>query len=52
MSNSTTVQLSQAKVARITGGLYLGFILASVLADLFGHIGIGEVRVDSLLLVC
>ena len=44
MSNSTTVQLSQAKVARITGGLYLGFILASVLADLFGHIGIGEAQ--------
>jgi len=44
MSNTSIVQLSQAKVARITGGLYLGFILASVFADLFGHIGIGEAQ--------
>ncbi len=29
------------RLARVTGGLYLAFILASVLADLFGHIGIG-----------
>lgn len=34
--------LAQGKVARVTGGFYLGFILASVLADSFGHIGLGE----------
>lgn len=33
--------LPQNRLARITGGFYLGFILASVLADLLGHIGMG-----------
>jgi hypothetical protein len=32
--------LDHAKVARITGGFYLGFILASFLADTVGHVGI------------
>lgn len=34
--------LAQDRLARITGGLYLGFILASVLADMLGHIGISN----------
>jgi hypothetical protein len=33
--------LPQNRFARVTGGFYLGFILASVLADVLGHIGIG-----------
>jgi hypothetical protein len=39
-----TDRLGQKKVARITGGLYLGFILASVLADALGHIGLGNAQ--------
>ena len=42
MSSSITERLTQNGVARITGGCYLGFILASVLADQLGHIGLGE----------
>ena len=33
--------LQQNRRARVTGGFYLAFILASVLADVLGHIGIG-----------
>jgi len=33
---------AQDKMARITGGFYLAFILASVLADTLGHIGLGD----------
>jgi hypothetical protein len=44
MSPQITDHLAQDKLARITGGLYLGFILASVLADLLGHIGISEAQ--------
>jgi hypothetical protein len=33
--------LAQNKVARITGGCYLAYILASVLADRLGHFGLG-----------
>ena len=44
MSARFTDHLTQNKIARITGGLYLGFILTSVLADLLGHIGIGEAQ--------
>ena len=44
MSYGATTQLPRKKMARITGGLYLAFILASVLADLIGHIGIAEVE--------
>ena len=36
--------LAQDKVARVTGGFYVGFILASVLADTLGHIGSGEAQ--------
>src|SRR5450759_689465 len=34
-------QLALNKVARITGGLYIAYILAMVLADTLGHIGRG-----------
>ena len=33
--------MAQDKVARITGGLYLAYILASVLATMLGQIGLG-----------
>lgn len=36
-----THQLVQDKVARITGAFYVAYILASVLADALGHIGLG-----------
>jgi Domain of unknown function (DUF4386) len=42
MSPNIIHDLAQNKVARITGGCYLGFILASVLADALGHIGLGD----------
>jgi len=44
MSSSAIVEIPRDRLARITGGLYLGFILAMVLADWFGHIGIGDVE--------
>lgn len=37
-----TDRLGQKKVARIAGGFYLGFILACVLADALGHVGLGD----------
>jgi hypothetical protein len=42
VSPGVTDYLMQNRIARITGALYLGFILASVLADALGHIGISE----------
>ena len=39
--NTVQDQLAPAKVARITGGLYLAYILASVLATMLGQIGLG-----------
>jgi hypothetical protein len=42
--SGVTVQLTQDKVARITGGFYLAFILASVLANTLGHIGLGTAQ--------
>jgi hypothetical protein len=42
VSPRTTLQLAPHKLGRVTGGFYLGFILASVLADALGHIGLGE----------
>jgi hypothetical protein len=39
--NSRGVHLAPGKVARITGGVYLAYILASVLATLLGQIGLG-----------
>ena len=44
MTPHITDHLAQDKVARITGGFYLGFILASVLADMLGHIGLGTAQ--------
>ena len=44
MSPSVTIHLPQVKMARITGGLYLAFILTSVLADRVGHIGLGDAQ--------
>ena len=41
MSPNITDRLAPDKVARITGGFYLAYILASVLADTLGHIGRG-----------
>jgi Domain of unknown function (DUF4386) len=40
---STIDHLAPARVARIAGGFYLAFVLASVLAGLLGHIGMGGV---------
>jgi hypothetical protein len=42
LSPNVTDHLARDKVARITGGFYLAFILASVLADALGHIGLGD----------
>jgi len=44
MSPNITDHLARDKVARITGGFYLGYILASVLADALGHIGLGTAQ--------
>ena len=44
MTPHITDHRAQVKVARITGGFYLGFILASVLADMLGHIGRGTAQ--------
>ena len=41
MSPGITVHLAQDKLARITGGFYVAYILAMVLADTLGHIGRG-----------
>ena len=42
MSLNVTDHLALGKVARITGGFYLGYFLASVLASVLGHIGPGD----------
>ena len=44
MAPISTDHLTLDKLARITGGLYLGFILTSVLADLLAHIGLGDAQ--------
>ena len=41
MSPNTIVELAPGKVARITGGVYVAYILASVLATMLGQIGLG-----------
>jgi len=41
MSPNITDHLEQDKIARIAGGFYLAFVLASVLAGVLGHIGMG-----------
>jgi len=43
MSLDVMGRLPRSRVARVTGGFYLAFIVASVLADVLGHIGIGPV---------
>jgi hypothetical protein len=40
--NTGTVHLAPGTVARITGGFYLGYFVASVLASALGHIGPGD----------
>jgi uncharacterized membrane protein YozB (DUF420 family) len=42
--SGATEHQAPAKVARITGGFYLAYILASVLADALGHIGLGTAQ--------
>jgi hypothetical protein len=42
MKSNLTDNLSRKRLARITGGCYLGFILAMVLADRLGHFGLGD----------
>jgi hypothetical protein len=44
MSPNTTDHMAPEKVARIAGGFYLAFILASVLADALGHVGLGTAQ--------
>src|SRR5665811_882970 len=44
MSPNITDRLAPDKIARITGGFYLAYILASVLADTLGHIGLNEAK--------
>jgi Domain of unknown function (DUF4386) len=44
MSATEADHVTLDKLARITGGLYLGFILTSVLADLLAHIGMGDAQ--------
>jgi hypothetical protein len=38
---SPSTHLAQNKIARITGGFYVAYILASVAANSLGHIGLG-----------
>ena len=40
--NTEVVHLAPARMARITGGLYLAYILASILATMLGQIGLGS----------
>lgn len=44
MSSGVIVEIPRKRLARITGGLYLAFVGALALADVFGHFGIGEVE--------
>lgn len=44
MSHMALDRPTIGRVARFTGGIYLVYILATVLADLLGSIGIGEVQ--------
>jgi hypothetical protein len=42
MSFEITDRFAPRTVARVTGGLYLAFMVTSVLADVLGHIGLGD----------
>jgi hypothetical protein len=44
MSSDTADHRAQNKVARVTGGFYLAYIVATVLATVLGQIGLGDVR--------
>jgi hypothetical protein len=44
MSLGITHQVGLDRVARVTGALYVAFILSSVLADVLGHIGLGNAQ--------
>lgn len=44
MSVESTDQQRRAGLARLTGGLYLAYIVASVVADKLGHIGLGSAQ--------
>lgn len=44
MSPNITDHPAQNKVARVAGGLYVAYILASVFADMLGHIGLGNAQ--------
>jgi hypothetical protein len=44
MSPNITDQLAQGKVARITGGFFIAYIVASVLATMLGQIGLGDAQ--------
>jgi glycerol uptake facilitator-like aquaporin len=44
MSFEVTDRVPAATLARITGGTYLLFIVASVLANALGHIGLGDAQ--------
>src|SRR5665647_1657602 len=44
MSPNITDHRAQDKVARIAGGFYLAYMLASVLANALGHIGLGTAQ--------
>jgi len=44
MGPNITDHLGQDKVARITGGFYLGYFVASVLGSMLGHIGPGTAQ--------
>jgi len=37
------IEIPRQPLARVTGGLYLSFILALTLADTVGHVGVGDV---------
>lgn len=41
MAASIANHLARNRMARVAGGLYIAFVLASILADLLGHIGRG-----------
>lgn len=43
MSTNATIELPRQELARVTGGLYLAFVLAMILADTIGHTGIADV---------
>lgn len=44
MSSEITDRLTRPTLARITGGLYLAYMVASVLADAQGNIGLGNAQ--------